>query len=187
MTAPFARYKNAVAICNRSGWKMYRADMVEDGYLKGLLVHPEWYDPPQPQEEPFDPEEGIAIYKPAPDLIPSPPAPVVSIAGNVLTWTQADPPVSTIMYWTVWRQLTAPGSLFLLLAKVTPIVPIDYFIQGPDRIKGDPTNSNLQGLTYTDAGGAAGMKYYVVTTTADGGTEGLPGLNSPNSNTVTHA
>lgn len=424
MTAPFARYKNAVAICNRSGWKMYRADMVEDGYLKGLLVHPEWYDPPQPQEEPFDPEEGIAIWKPAPDLIPPPLPPVVSIAGNVLTWTQPDSPSTTLLYWQVWRNVPNPprlllradgtngstaftdssltkapmtaagaavidtagpkfgtgslsrpgnssanldavytpitsgsqldvmsrvggvdpdftidmwwkpsgvaevlmdyygdrasfggtqnlvlvgspgagngslqlicnkpgfwgliGSSFLtvtagtwyhvavqrktvtgvstmtlylngvvvatqvgqctnysftapayatfgwsatqsgglgachlddirvsasalytgaftpptqaaanptptgalLLAQVNPTTPIDYFIQGPDRIAGDPTNSAIGGATYTDGAGIAGYQYYVVAVTADGGTEGLPGLNSPASNIVTHA
>jgi hypothetical protein len=199
MAAPYARNKNAVAICNRSGQKMMRSHMVEDGYLKGLLVHPDWYDPYHPQERPFDPDEGIAIYKPAPDLMPVPPSPI--LAGNrtgsqtSLTWTQPDPPGSTVVNWTVWRN-TQTGQGFILLATVLPIVAPDYMVQGPDinpstdGIVGQPPVRGViqtyqTGLLYTDTSSAAGYQYYVIALTADTSTEDSNGLLSAPSNTIT--
>src|SRR5208282_279328 len=115
MPVPYATNKNAVAICNRSGVKMMRRDMIEDGYLRGLLVHPDWWDPFHPQERPFDPDEGIAIYKPAPDLMPTPNSPILAgsrtSAVTTLTWTQPDPPGSTVINWGVWRKNTVAGAI----------------------------------------------------------------------------
>lgn len=199
MGTMYARNRNAVAICNRSGVKMLRSDMVEDGYIKGLLVHPEWYDPAHPQEQPFDPDEPIAIYKPAPDLVPSPPASVLGIAGNVLTWTQPNPPASTVVNWQVWRLRPGTDANFLKIATVTPAAP--GFIQTADLIARDgivtqtrttAANVGQQSGTYTDAAGVSGYQYYIVTLTADTSNTQSPGVGpngliSPPSNTVTHA
>jgi hypothetical protein len=199
MAAPYARNKNAVAICNRSGQKMMRAHMVEDGYLKGLLVHPDWYDPYHPQERPFDPDEGIAIYKPAPDLMPVPPSAVLSGvrtgATATFSWLQPDPPGSTVVNWTIWRN-TQTGLGFILLATVIPTVAPDYMVQGPDSIPSvdgvvsqPPVRGQIYdyqgGAAYTDTGSAAGYQYYVVTLTADTSTEDSNGLLSAPSNTIT--
>jgi len=162
---PYASPKRTIAICNRSGQQMLRKDMVEDGYLRGMLVHPEWYDPIEPQEEPFDPEEGIAIYKPAPDLVaPYPPYSAVLAGGPVgadfvMSWTQQDVPWGTLNNWTVWRK--NPGSTFIKIATLLPVIPVDFFIQTTDQIKGDPL-SVVTGLAYTDLGYPNGAQYYVV-------------------------
>jgi hypothetical protein len=178
MGAGYARNKDAVAICNRSGQKMLRSEMVEDGYLKGLLVHPDWFDPEEPQEKPFRADEAIAIYRPAPDLVPNPPSPVlsISVAGSVatLTWTESDPPASTVINYTVWRNT---GSGFLRIGTVTPVVPVDLFISNPDLIQGE-LPAKVSGLTFTDNAWTLGNQYYVQAVTADTATEGGPGLTS---------
>jgi hypothetical protein len=43
-------------------------DLVEDGHIPGLLVHPDWYEPRHPQELPVDTADAVALYRPAPEL-----------------------------------------------------------------------------------------------------------------------
>ena len=43
-------------------------DLVEDGYVPGLLVHPDWYEPRHPQELPVDTSDAVALFRPAPEL-----------------------------------------------------------------------------------------------------------------------
>jgi hypothetical protein len=46
---------------------LYR-DLVEDGHIKGLLVHPDWWEPRHPQEIPVPVDDAQALYRPAPEL-----------------------------------------------------------------------------------------------------------------------
>jgi len=48
----FATGKNAFGECMRSGKKVPYSDLVQDGYIPGLLVCREWYEPPHPQDTP---------------------------------------------------------------------------------------------------------------------------------------
>lgn len=43
-------------------------DLVEDGHIPGLLVHPDWYEPRHPQELPIDVSDAIPLWNPAPEL-----------------------------------------------------------------------------------------------------------------------
>lgn len=43
-------------------------DLVEDGHVPGLLVHPDWWEPKHPQETPPDMTDPIALYRPAPEI-----------------------------------------------------------------------------------------------------------------------
>lgn len=63
----FAKGKNAVGICQRSGKKLPLKQLVEDGDIPGLLVDPDWRDISHPAERPIRTKEGIALRKPAPD------------------------------------------------------------------------------------------------------------------------
>lgn len=66
MTTRYARGEHALGECARSGIVMLRKDMVEDGQFPGLLVHPDWYEPPYP--EPLkDLSDAVALYRPAPE------------------------------------------------------------------------------------------------------------------------
>lgn len=64
----YARGDKAWGECARSGRKMLRKNMVEDGYIKGLLVDPEWRDGEHPQEHIEDVDDPVALFNPAPDL-----------------------------------------------------------------------------------------------------------------------
>lgn len=43
-------------------------DLVEDGQIPGLLVHPDWYEPRHPQELPIDTSDAITLWRPASEL-----------------------------------------------------------------------------------------------------------------------
>lgn len=185
---PYAKPKQTVAICNRSGQKMLRSEMVEDGYLRGLLVHPDWYDPPHPLEEPFDAEEGIAIWKPAPDNMPVPPSPanLASVIGNVgsqitVTWTftQPDPPGSTVKRWELWRSPVQATPAFVKIATSAPSYPVDFFVSLPDLIGKDPSQA-LGGLSLVDNTASSGTTYYyyIVAVTYDTSIENSDGMAS---------
>lgn len=52
----------------RSGQKMPYSDLVEDGQIPGLLVHPDWYEPRHPQELPVDTSDAITLWRPSPEI-----------------------------------------------------------------------------------------------------------------------
>ena len=62
----YARGDKAWGECERSGKKTLLANMVEDGYDVGLMVHPAFYDPPHPQDVPATAGEALALARPAP-------------------------------------------------------------------------------------------------------------------------
>jgi hypothetical protein len=68
MAKRYATGKNALAECQRCSKRIRYQDIVEDGYLKGLLVCSSCYDAPHPQDTPVDASEGIALYRPAPEI-----------------------------------------------------------------------------------------------------------------------
>jgi hypothetical protein len=68
MTRKYAKGRNAVAECQRSGQKMRYRDLVEDGHVPGLLVHPDWWEPQHPQEIPVTVEDPVALFRPAPEI-----------------------------------------------------------------------------------------------------------------------
>ena len=64
----YAKGRHAVAECQRSGQKMRYRDLVEDGHVPGLLVHPDWWEPKHPQEIPVKVDDPIALRRPAPEI-----------------------------------------------------------------------------------------------------------------------
>jgi len=97
MTKQYAKGRHAVAECQRSGQKMRYRDLVEDGHVEGLLVHPDWWEPKHPQEIPVVVTDPVALYRPAPEISiptdsgdaeapsPAPVAPVTSPVGTIAT------------------------------------------------------------------------------------------------------
>ena len=43
-------------------------DLVEDGHIEGLLVHPDWWEPKHPQEIPVTVTDPVALFRPAPEI-----------------------------------------------------------------------------------------------------------------------
>lgn len=68
MSKGYARGRHALAECQRSGQKMKYRDLVEDGHVPGLLVHPDWWEPKHPQEIPVEVDDPIALFRPAPEI-----------------------------------------------------------------------------------------------------------------------
>jgi len=64
----YAKGRHALAECQRSGQKMRYRDLVEDGHVPGLLVHPDWWEPKHPQEIPVSVDDPIALWRPAPEI-----------------------------------------------------------------------------------------------------------------------
>lgn len=65
--ARYARGKHAVGECQRSGKKLPYKDMVRDGYYPNLMVAPEWYEAPHPQEHLPAVHDPVALHRPAPE------------------------------------------------------------------------------------------------------------------------
>ena len=97
MTKQYAKGRHAVAECQRSGQKMRYRDLVEDGHIKGLLVHPDWWEPKHPQEIPVTVTDPVALFRPAPEIsiptgygdpeipLPAPTTPAGSPSGITAT------------------------------------------------------------------------------------------------------
>lgn len=68
MSNSYARGDKAWGECARSGRRMLRRNMVEDGYIKGLLVDPAWRETAHPQERLPDVSDPTGIFRPAPEL-----------------------------------------------------------------------------------------------------------------------
>jgi hypothetical protein len=97
MSKTYAKGTHAVAECQRSGQKMRYKDLVEDGHVPGLLVHPDWWEPKHPQEIPVTVTDPIALERPAPEIsietgygnveqpLPVPASPVSAPRGTLAT------------------------------------------------------------------------------------------------------
>jgi hypothetical protein len=94
--------RHQIAICQRSGVKCRAKDLVTDGRIPGLLVLPQWADPPHPQEHmpPLEDRDGAPRWDVSPDQFATT-APVLAggvvLLAAVLTWSAAttDGPIFT--------------------------------------------------------------------------------------------
>jgi hypothetical protein len=64
----YAKGTRAWGICQRSGARYLLSDLIEDGRIPGLLVHPSWYEPFQQQERPIDVSDPQALRDPSPEV-----------------------------------------------------------------------------------------------------------------------
>ena len=93
--------RGQLAVCMRSGIKCHASELVRDGRIPSLLVLPEWADPPQPQEQPYVPNdlEGAPRFPVSPDVTP--------LTPPVLTATAEDD-VSVLLMWTPAEWIAGP-------------------------------------------------------------------------------
>jgi hypothetical protein len=156
------RPDSQIGICQRSGQKMYRSDMVEDGMVKGLLVHPDWWEEYHPQllPPPMRPD-GLPKRRPAPDdTFPMQPGVLTGTAGDggiELTWTPFGlaGSGSQIEAYNVWRS-TNSGESFSLLATL-PVTPT-VIITTPQAEFKEPFEYEQP---FVDATAQNGYQYYV--------------------------
>lgn len=154
MATKYVRGDKAVGICQRSGIKMLRRDMVEDGYYPGLMVHPQWKDERHPQERLPKLADPVTVYKPAPDDVGDPPELSGELTGNSahLTWTEAAPINARIDSYDLYRRPV--GGEFTLVVSLP--VTYDIFMA-----------ITSETLVYDDVGLSTGVtfEYFVVANT----------------------
>lgn len=177
--------RGQVGICMRSGKKLHRAEMVEDGQVKGLLVDPDWWEPYHPLllPPPMRPD-GLPRRRPAPDDSSATSAPVLTgsfVGGNVvLSWTASNNNETMIKEYLVYRATTAPTAV---PGTVIGTVPVTQDIYIENDVDGSWQQSFVYDQPFTDDTLVAGntYDYWIV---------GIPyygGQASPNSNVYTQA
>lgn len=155
----YARGTKAWGECARSGRKMLLRDMVFDGQYPNLRVDPAWFEPKHPQENLPRLDDPVALWRPAPELLSPPSAPVLSgvlvDVDGVLTWTESESGVSQVDTYLLYRRVN--GGPYELLATI--------------EVERDEFGARTSDLTYTDAGLEAGVtyEYYVVGRAYQGG------------------
>src|SRR5271170_1509845 len=89
----YAWGREAWGLCNRCGLRFLLAQLVFDGYMPGLRVCIDCYDPKHPQEFLVDVTDPLTLWKPSPDTVATT-APVLTLVSALLpiqlSWTPAD-------------------------------------------------------------------------------------------------
>lgn len=89
----YAVGNQAVGECARCGEKRLYKELIFDGYYAWMRVCPDCYEERHPQERIVSAADPVALFRPAPQLVPAPSTPVLSgaiLAGHpVLSWTQS--------------------------------------------------------------------------------------------------
>lgn len=122
MARKYAEGRHAWGICMRSGRKMFLRDMILDGRYPNLRVDPEWYEPRHPLEFLAKVDDPIALYRPSPEVIFAPTAPVLTVipfgTSLKLTWTPAESNITEIRSYTIFRGVDGATPILLLLCNV---------------------------------------------------------------------
>jgi hypothetical protein len=115
MSQQYATGNSALAECQRCGLRLPYRDLVEDGHIPGLLVHPECYEPQHPQEIPVRATDPIALYRPAPEIsIPTNEGSPTAGMTIPATPTLKDPPTDTFYLPNTTLAVAASGYLLVL-------------------------------------------------------------------------
>jgi hypothetical protein len=158
--AKYARGSQAWGMCQRCGLRALLRDLVFDGYMPGLRVHPECFDARHPQEFLQDVTDPIALWKPAPDEVAFtlPVLFVVAVGPPVrLAWTSADFGAYTTGNYQVYRGL--PGNPYALLATF----PNVYNIVEDDQLRVHPGSPGIvETLIYVDSSVIADTYNYYI-------------------------
>lgn len=172
MGRQYARGERAWGICGRSGRKMLLRDMIFDGRFPNMRVDPDWYEARHPLETLPMVDDPVALYRPSPEVIDAPSAPVVTLVlisptqVNV-TWTPAETDITEIASYIISRSVN--GGAYVQIA--TCVLQRDFLggITGitnatmpiyPER-PGDPwaTVPPDQPMTYVDNAVTLGSEY----------------------------
>lgn len=122
MATKYAKGRRAWGICARSGAKALLSELVFDGRFPNMRVLKDWWEDRHPQEFLPKLEDPIALYRPSPEVIAAPTAPILSIvAGNlsaILTWTPAESDITEISSYTIFRGVGGATPTQLIVCKV---------------------------------------------------------------------
>jgi len=123
MAKKYARGHAAWGECGRCGGRALLKELVFDGHMPNLRVHGSCYEPRHPQETLPRMDDPVALYRPAPENLNPPTAPVLSgvIAGldGDLDWTASESDISQITHYELWRSASSEGGGFELIQTET--------------------------------------------------------------------
>lgn len=159
MSGAFAPGRKAWGICGRSGARALLKDLVFDGRFPNLRVLPDWFESRHPQETQKDIRDSIALYRPAPESLPPPAAPVLEGEQEdnevVLSWTESTSVISLVVAYLLYR--AAGAAEFELV----------YTLQ----VERDDYGAPITDLEFVDEGLTDGetYRYYVVARAIKGG------------------
>ena len=114
MASKYAPGTQAWGRCQRCSQKFLLRDLVFDGYMPGLRVCVDCYDPRHPQEFLQDTADPIALWHPSPEYGPAGATLTVTqgLTDNLLNWTKADPRGGArIANYTVMRATSYDGGV----------------------------------------------------------------------------
>lgn len=162
MAKKYANGRAAWGECGRSGRKMLLNDMVFDGQYPNMRVDPAWYEPKHPQENLKRIDDPVALWRPAPENLAPPTAPVLIGAltdGPVipLSWTAAESGISQITRYELYRSHNGGA------------VEIVYSFDVERDMFGGITNDAARAYLDIDVIEDDTYSYYVVATALQGG------------------
>ncbi len=84
----YASGRHAWGQCGRCGGRTKLNELVLDGQVPNLLVHPSCRDMKHPAEKPFNPLDAQALKRPAPDLDDDSPGDTGETFTEAMGWTR---------------------------------------------------------------------------------------------------
>jgi hypothetical protein len=142
----------------RSGVKVHRSELIEDGQVKGLLVAKDWWECYHPQllPPPMRPD-GLPRRRPAPDdsTATTPAVLTVSVTGTTatLTWTASSNNETMIRSYQVWRATGTDPAVLL------DTLPVSQDIYLEDDVDGSFVQLFVYDQPYVDDTLAAATQY----------------------------
>jgi hypothetical protein len=101
---------------------MLLKEMIFDGRYPNLRVDPQWFEDRHPLEFLAKVEDPIALYRPSPEVIRAPTAPVLTVTlvlGTAhLTWSPSETDITEIRSYSIYRGIDGATPTLLLVCEV---------------------------------------------------------------------
>lgn len=124
MAKKYATGHAAWGECGRCAGRDLLSNLVFDGYYPNMRVHRSCYEPKHPQENLKRIDDPVALWRPSPENLNPPTAPVLS--GNLLsvtsvrlTWTESVSDISQVDVYHIYRRVDGGAYEFLADFDVT--------------------------------------------------------------------
>lgn len=122
MSQKYAKGSRAWGICGRSGKKALLSELVFDGRYPNMRVLPEYFEGRHPQEYLPKIDDPVALYRPSPEVILPPTAPILQVLSGGgtanLVWTPSETDITEIASYTIFRNESGGEFSTLIVCRV---------------------------------------------------------------------
>lgn len=196
MAQKYAKGSRAWGICGRSGKKVLLNEMVFDGRYPNMRVAPDWYEGKHPQEYLPAVDDPTALFRPSPEVILAPSAPVLQATQTgqfaiSVVWTPAVNNITEMESYTLFRSIDGAEFVQLAFCRVLrdflgSIIGIDLCTTPTVPTDADKQLFDDAPVTYVDGGLTLDSSYcyYVFGTPMGNVISQAEGPPSPLSNTA---